>query len=394
MQSKNMDWLIDQNILDRMASAELAGINPTAEQQIEFEARMQARSGAASRVLTVAGAEAKINISGVLTKNPDFLAMLFGGGNTTYGEIIEALAVANSDDAVNQITLAIDSPGGQVAGLFDAIAAMQSTNKPMRAVVSDMAASSAFALASQADEIIATSQAAKFGSVGIVAKIPTHEGVTVLKSTNAPNKEPDVTTEEGKAVVVEHLDELHALFVDAIATGRDIKTSDVNKNFGRGSVMLAAGALERGMIDRIDAPKLAAVKTKTQATAKVTDTKSETRKMTLAEFKAEHPDLFAEAKAEGVAQERDRVTAHLTLGAQANAMEIATTAIKDGKEMTQTLTAEYMSAALSGANIAARQDDDADASGADGTEGGDAGKGSVDEQVADAVVARLGGSVN
>jgi ClpP class serine protease len=197
-----MLWLLETSVRLAIQQAYKSGTLPTAQQQIDYEARYAvSASETTSRLLTVAGNNAEVAVKGVITKAPSFLAMLFGGGNTTYGEIIAALAEAEADATVDNITLAIDSPGGQFDGLFDAIDAIQSTSKPVKAVISNVGASAAFALASQADEVVASNRAARIGSVGVAATIGIDDSEVTITSTNAPRKRPDVTTEEGKAMV-------------------------------------------------------------------------------------------------------------------------------------------------------------------------------------------------
>lgn len=251
-------WLLETGIKERIEKAEQAGVVPTAEQQADFIARHEAAlAGTTPAIMSVVGDRAQIEIKGTLTNTPSFLAMLFGGGNTTYPEIIAAIAAAENDDSISNIILAIDSPGGLIDGLFDTLNAISKTKKPIQAVVSNLAASAAFAIASQADEIIASNHAASVGSIGIAVNIPVSENRVTITSTPAPKKRPDVTTPEGVAVIKEELDAIHEIFVEAIATGRSAATgksvsvNDVNADFGQGATLLAREALKRGMIDSI-----------------------------------------------------------------------------------------------------------------------------------------------
>ena len=77
--------------------------------------------------------------------------------------------------------------------------------------------------------------------------------------------------------------------------------------------------------------------------------------MDLETLKKSHPDVYAAAVQVGLAQERDRVCAHLELGEQCAAMTIAVNAIKDGTAMNQTLTAKYIGAGLNRADRNVRQ---------------------------------------
>jgi len=341
-----------------MQQAQKAGVVPSAEQQLEFEARSGSDGAAGDRILTIAGDNAEIAITGVITKRPSFMAMLFGGGNTTYPDIVSAIATAQANPDVTNITYAIDSPGGSFDGLFDALAAMQSVTKPTKAVIGGVGASAAFALASQADTVIASSIASRVGSVGVVVDMYVDDREVSITSTNAPRKRPDVSTKEGVAMVVEELDALHDIFVDAIATGRGTTPATVNKDFGQGGTVLATDAVKRGMIDAVAGTPLKVVKT-------TKTTKTEASKMDLTQLKAQHPETFAAAVQQGTTEERDRVQAHLLMGESSGDMKTASAAIKDGSAMTAVLQATYMTAGMNRSDVAARQADDISATAGD-----------------------------
>ena len=310
-----MWWLLETSVRQAIEQAQAAGIIPTVEQQTEFEtSRTAAMVDGNSRVLTLAGNSAEIAIKGTLTKSPDFMAMLFGGGNTTYTEIVSAIAAAEQDDNITDITLSIDSPGGAFDGLFDALASIQSAKKPIKAVVGGMAASAAYAIASQADTIVASNVASRIGSIGVAAEFNVNKNSVILTSTDAPKKRPDVTTAAGKEMVVEELDALHEIFVEAIAKGRGVSIDTINGGFGQGATLLADDALKRGMIDSVAKTTFKTVDTTNLKTVASDGDNPEVELMNLSELKATHPDVHAAAVQVGIDQERDRVGAHLQMG--------------------------------------------------------------------------------
>ena len=381
-------WLLTAAVRQAIEAAEAAGFVPSAEQQARYEARygLADGPGQGSRIMTVAGDTARIDVSGVLTKAPDFLAMIFGGGNVTYPEIVQALAEADADPEIKRAELRIDSPGGHVDGLFEAAAAIEGFGKPIKAVVANQAASAAYTLASQADEIVATNRAARFGSVGVVAAYRIDDSIVDITSTMAPKKRPDVTTKAGQAVVREELDGLHDLIADAIADGRGITPEKVNADFGQGAMLLAEDALKRGMIDAVSEVPLRAAKSAVSAIAASSGGNlPETGPMDLSTLKAQHPDVYQAAMQEGVNQERDRVSAHLTMGEASGDMQIAVTAINEGAGMTASYQARYMSAGMNRNDQAARASDDGAAAAADNAAGG--GESNVGESESEQVVA-------
>ena len=367
-------WLIQTAIWQAFQRAHASGITLTATQQLEYAARFTAsHDESAPRLLTIAGDSAEIAITGAITNAPSLMAFLFGGGNTTYPDIIAALAVADQDPAVKTITLAIDSPGGTIAGLFDTLAAIEATNKPVKATVANLAASAAFAIAAQADEIVAGNRATMFGSIGVVAEGFVDPDMVSVTSTEAPNKRPDLSTEAGRAVIRGELDGVHDLFADAIATGRSTTVDRVNADFGRGGTVLAGEALERGMIDSIAGSAVNSVPTGGNVVA-INENQPEAIEMDLETLRASHPGVYAQVvalgAAQGVTQERERASAHLIMGAGTGAMTTAIQAVKDGDEMTASLTATYMTAGLNRRDGQDATDDDSSAAAAlDGAAG-------------------------
>lgn len=365
-------WLLEFTVRNAIEQAVKSGFVPSAEQQAKFDAKfgldgLESRHSVEdNRLLSVAGNSAEIEIKGVITKAPSFMAMLFGGGNTTYPDIISALAIADQDPNITDITLAIDSPGGQFDGLFDTLAAIQSVKKPVTAVIHSVGASAAFAIATQADKVLASNVASRIGSVGVVATFEVNENEVSITSTNAPNKRPDLTTEEGKSVVREELDAMHDIFVDAIATGRNTTVKKVNAEFGQGGTLLANEALKRGMIDGLvgETTALPAVNIDSTTTAPKGGDNSETGPMDLATLKASHPGVYAAAVQEGVDTERDRVSAHLIMGENSGDIKTAIKAVTEGSAMTETLRATYITAGMNRQDTETRQDDDAAAAAA------------------------------
>lgn len=68
--------------------------------------------------------------------------------------------------------------------------------------------------------------------------------------------------------------------------------------------------------------------------------------MKISELQAQHPELYAQVVGLGVTQERERVTAHLTMGEASGDMTLAVASINDGSEMSATLNARYMAAQM------------------------------------------------
>ena len=379
-------WLLAEDFA-REFSAKLRAVVVTPEARAAFADRVEkqeatrAQDDGKPRNLTIAGDVAQIAIEGVLTQQRDFWAWLCDIPNTTYPDIIAALAIAEADPAVKRVQYLVCSPGGTIDGLFDTLDAVTKTTKP-RAVLTSFAASAAYGIAAVAGKITATNAAVQIGSIGVACSFYVDEHLIDIASSNAPNKRPDVTTPEGQSVIRDELDALAELFVEAIGHGRGTTAEDVNTNFGRGGVFVAGEAKRRGMIDAIQRPALralsraraetdsapeaqaigaetaaaAAAATATQNTAEG-GSNMKGQAMTSAELKLQHPDTYAAIVQEGVTAERTRAVAHLTKGEAVGALDIAVKAVREGTEMNAAIDAEYWAVGMKKQAAAARQAD-------------------------------------
>lgn len=288
-------WLVDADTLGELRAAQR--LEPTAAQHAEYAALLAAYgNGGAPRGFSVAGDTAQINVSGLLVQRPSLVALIMGLGFTCYSDITNALAAAAADPAIKRVSMAVNSPGGEVGGLFDCLAALESFGKPID-VTAGQACSAAFALAAAAGPITATNAAAMFGSVGIAASFTIDDGVVDVTSSAAPNKRPDVQTDEGRAVVRAELDALHQLFADSIARGRGTTVATVNRDFGKGGTLLAKQARDAGMIDGIAAqPRARRASTSTGSSAAAPGSQLERAQAMLAELE-QQPSAGPQQKA-------------------------------------------------------------------------------------------------
>lgn len=376
-------WLLESKVRENILQGEKGGFNPTAEQYTAFSTLSEEESS--SRIMSIAGDTADIAIEGVLTNKPSLLAMLFGGGNTTYSDIISAIASAEQNKSISNTILSIKSPGGHVDGLFNAVAAIAAAKKPIKAIISE-ATSAAFALAAQADEIVAVNEASILGSVGIMVSLNVPDNRVEIASTEAPKKAPDVTTEEGQAIVREQLDALHDIFVSSIAAGRGTTIEKVNADFGRGALVIAKDAIKVNMIDSIagNIPQVASTGTgKEKAlseslitaeepliidknniekqTAITGKTTREVKSMDINELKTQHTATFDAVVQLGVDQERSRVSAHLKMGEATGSQEVAAKAISEGTPFADdSVQAGYMAAGFKKNELNAREEENPD----------------------------------
>lgn len=344
-----MKWFIEQDALEDVKSIFCRDISPALISQLSNT------SDPKDAIFEVQDGIAHVGVNGPLMPRPNPMMRFFGMNHTGYSEVLEALAIAEADPKVKSVQLNVNSPGGQAAGLFAVTDAIKSLTKPVVAVA-DYAASAAYAIAAATGRIEARGPASTFGSIGVAAEFSVDEKIVTITSTEAPDKRPDVTTEEGRGVIRSQLDALHELFVSSIADSRGTSAGEVNEKFGRGRTFLAGEARSRGMIDDIQGGASVGADSDSQSA-----NAEKENNMDLKTLKADHPDVFSAACEEAVTEERDRVAAHLQMGETSGDMKTALGAVLDGSGMTQKLQAEYMSAGMKRRDLTDREDDDAEA---------------------------------
>jgi signal peptide peptidase SppA len=156
----------------------------------------------------------------------------------------------------------IDSPGGSVHGVTEAAAKIRAARgtKPIFAVADPFAASAAYWLASQADEV-AGAPSSLTGSIGAVFEHADltgaleKEGVKVTVLRYGRNKQAghpaEPLTDEARADLQSKVDYFGRMIETDVAKGRRVPLERVRSDFGEGAVFTADGALKAGLIDRI-----------------------------------------------------------------------------------------------------------------------------------------------
>lgn len=336
----------------------------------EFEAKLESLD---SEDPVFSGTTAVIKIKGMIRNAPDLFSYMYNGNIITYAMIVRQIKTASENDKVEKIQLQLDSVGGPWDGMFQAINAIKSTKKPIEAIIYGRADSAAYGLVSQADKIVALDTASEVGSIGLVQGFFVDKRFVTITSSDAPDKRPDVSTEEGASVIREELDEMHRQFANAIAEGRSAATGlkitekIVNSDFGQGGTMLAEAGLAAGMIDEIQ-PALARVSNSAffqnsgPSSLGAGSIKANSNKnMDIKELKSQHPEVYGAAFDEGVAKERERAQALLETGKSCGKLDFAIECVKDGKCVTQPIVAgAFLAAGKNAADVRNRDDDNVD----------------------------------
>jgi ClpP class serine protease len=204
--------------------------------------------------VTMRGDVAVLPVNGPIFRRANMFTEVSGATSIDLLARDFASAVASPD--VRAIVLEIDSPGGEVTGVnafADQIFAARG-KKPIVAYVDGCGASAAYWIASAADEIVLDATA-RVGSIGVVQSVPNPNAATAdeieIVSSQSPNKRPDVTTDEGRAVIRANVDALADVFIGAVARNRGVTPEKVASDFGKGGMAVGAAAVSAGLADRL-----------------------------------------------------------------------------------------------------------------------------------------------
>lgn len=247
----------------------IAGPDTEKAAALYFESREVKR-----QILAVEGDTAILDVRGTLTNRPSPIASFLGFATTSYIDIQEAIDSIAGDDSIKNVRLIIDSPGGNVTGLDETWLAIRELAKKKNVVAENhgLMASAAYWLATAADKIVATSPAAETGSIGVYllaidySKQEEKYGIKEIRivSKNAPLKNPSPATKEGLRAYQDRLDALERVFISRVAEGRGVTVEKVEKDFGRGALLVAEDpdsskpdALSVGMIDEVQGAVMA-----------------------------------------------------------------------------------------------------------------------------------------
>ncbi len=206
------------------------------------------------------GTTAVIPVYGVLSyRNVDIFDMLFGEV-TTYTQIRDWFQAALDNPDVEKVIMDIDSPGDEVAGVFDLTDFIYEARgkKPIYAIANEDAYSAAYAIASAADEIY-LSRTAGVGSIGVIAvhvefeKMFEKQGIkhTAIYAGERKNDFSPYSklTAEAFKIAEKNVNETYNLFVNTVARNRGLSETAVKGT--EAAIFMGNDAVKAGLADAV-----------------------------------------------------------------------------------------------------------------------------------------------
>lgn len=176
--------------------------------------------------------------------------------------IVDMLKEAQKDPQIAGVIMQINSPGGSVYAsekIYKEIKKLQEINKPVYAVMEELAASGGYYISAPCDKIYASNETWT-GSIGVIMQSYSLEGlfdeygikeqnITTGKMKDAGSPGSDMDDEE-KEYFQGLVDSAFGRFVNVVSEGRDMSEAEVRK-LADGRVYDGSQALENGLVDDI-----------------------------------------------------------------------------------------------------------------------------------------------
>lgn len=187
-------------------------------------------------------------------------------GMTGYDGLRENIMEALNDVRVRAIMLDIDSPGGEVSGLFDFVdfLAWANTQKPVYAVLTESAYSAGYAIASAARKIYVP-RTGGTGSIGVIwmhcdfSQAIKDAGVTVTFITRgalkADGAEELPLSPEARARAQADIDTIGGIFEATVAQNRGLSEKKIRDM--QAGTFLGADSVKQGLADEVMSPDAA-----------------------------------------------------------------------------------------------------------------------------------------
>ena len=208
-------------------------------------------------------AVAVVDIWGAIKRGEDGRPWDDDGDSTSSIAVVKLLEAARQDDDVKAVLLRVNSPGGSVVASDEIYAALLGLNKPVVAVMGEIAASGGVYVSMGASHVVAHPDTFT-GSIGVIMSLATAEEllqkIGVRSHTIKSGKFKDIgnmaraPTDEERAQLQNLVEESYTRFVEIVAQSRKLSVDKV-KAFADGRILSGRQALALGLVDALGTEK-------------------------------------------------------------------------------------------------------------------------------------------
>jgi signal peptide peptidase SppA len=247
--------MVAPQAVDEILSAITAGITSKEPAAGKSTDKLQALANFENEVVFVDAGYAIIDGIALIEISGGLTYRAYSWWTTSYLDIRDSFRAAMADERAEGILFLIDSPGGEVAGLFDLVDEIYHARgtKPIIAVADEAAFSAAYTIASAADEVYLPTTA-QVGSIGVIAIHIDQSGydknlglhyTAIFAGDHKNDYNPHETLKaDGKEVLQAHVDKIYDLLTATVARNRCMKQAAViatQAGFYMGDDAVAAG---------------------------------------------------------------------------------------------------------------------------------------------------------
>jgi signal peptide peptidase SppA len=209
------------------------------------------------------GTIAVLPLVGIIAHRAYMVNDISGPRGTSTEAFGASFRAALADPEIDGIAIDVQSPGGSVFGVPELADLIHESRgkKPITVIANALAASAAYWIGSQGDELVVT-PSGEVGSVGVLAvhedfsRMAEQEGVKVTYVYAGQYKVEGNPFEplgaEARRYLQSRVDTYYDQFVKALARGRGVAQKVVRDAFGQGRMVGAEEAVKLGMADRVE----------------------------------------------------------------------------------------------------------------------------------------------
>jgi len=254
----NTSLMVAPQAVDEILVAKTAGVMPEKAADRNTDDKLKATALSGKEVVFADAGYAIIDGVAVIVISGGLTYRGYSWWTTSYLDIRDSFRAAIADVRVNSVLFLIDSPGGEVAGLFDLVDEIYHARgtKPIIAAADDAAFSAAYAIASAADEVY-ISRTAEVGSIGVIAIHTDQSGydknlgvryTPIFAGDHKNDFNPhEPLKSDGKDVLQAHVNKLYDMLTAVVARNRSMTQAAVIAT--QAGFYMGAAAVEAGLAD-------------------------------------------------------------------------------------------------------------------------------------------------